>query len=358
MEKRKSRKLVVVAAVAVLTILGLVTYAAAKYWKNISLSSGAAEWSALDDYEKLSMTPGADETQLNFAWYSHMEESPRVRYSNQKEHLSDATIYEGTQEKTEVPYNDMLVANLEGKKGTYYSNKVTITGLAENTTYYYQIFQNGSWSKVETYKTKGFDSYSVLYFSDPQIGAGENQNNPECENLWDSSPISVDSYCWDKIIANGLKKHNVSFMISAGDQVESSKNEKEYAGFLNPAVMLSTPLATTIGNHDCSSYNYTWHFNNPNNFNIYSEAMTNYTKGHSNAGSDYYYSYGSVLYIVLDTNNDNCATHENIIAKAVKENPDCIWRVVTMHHDIYGSGADHSDSDSMVLRTQLTPLMD
>ncbi len=28
------------------------------------------------------------------------------------------------------------------------------------------------------------------------------------------------------------------------------------------------------------------------------------------------------------------------------------------HQDIYGSGYDHSDSDGMVLRTQLTPLMD
>ena len=34
------------------------------------------------------------------------------------------------------------------------------------------------------------------------------------------------------------------------------------------------------------------------------------------------------------------------------------WKVVMFHQDIYGSGYDHSDSDGMVLRTQLTPLMD
>ena len=44
--------------------------------------------------------------------------------------------------------------------------------------------------------------------------------------------------------------------------------------------------------------------------------------------------------------------------KAIKENPNAKWKVVMFHQDIYGSGYDHSDSDGMVLRTQLTPLMD
>ena len=74
------------------------------------------------------------------------------------------------------------------------------------------------------------------------------------------------------------------------------------------------------------------------------------------AGTDYYYTYGDVLFIVLDTNNYNCATHENVIKKAVEENKNAKWRVVTFHQDIYGSGYDHSDSDGIILRTQLTQL--
>ena len=34
------------------------------------------------------------------------------------------------------------------------------------------------------------------------------------------------------------------------------------------------------------------------------------------------------------------------------------WRIVTIHQDIYGSGLDHSDTDGMILRTQLTPVFD
>ena len=51
---------------------------------------------------------------------------------------------------------------------------------------------------------------------------------------------------------------------------------------------------------------------------------TKYTKGSTAAGTDYYYRYGNVLFIVLDTNNYNCATHQNVIKKAVSENKDAL----------------------------------
>ncbi|MEY8355219.1 hypothetical protein AALB39_17940 [Lachnospiraceae bacterium 54-53] len=44
--------------------------------------------------------------------------------------------------------------------------------------------------------------------------------------------------------------------------------------------------------------------------------------------------------------------------QAVAAHPNTSWRIVMIHQDIYGSGLDHSDSDGIVLRTQLTPLMD
>ena len=121
------------------------------------------------------------------------------------------------------------------------------------------------------------------------------------------------------------------------------------------AVYIKKWITTTIGNHDSVSNQYSLHFNNPNAF---SDTDTNYVQGKTKAGTDYYYRYGNVLFIVLDTNNYNCATHENVMKKAINENKDAKWRIVVFHQDIYGSGYDHSDSDGMVLRTQLTPLMD
>lgn len=364
--RRGRNKLVAMTAVAILAISGVKTYAATEQWNDASLSADSSAWTkwktnwgiVADDYEKLSMTPGTDETKLNFAWYSHTKEIPKVRYAPSQSSLAASKVFEGSQESTTVAYSTKLKESLGGKDGTYYSNKVVIYGLKANTTYYYQIYQNGTWSSVKEYETDDFTSYSVLYFADPQIGACKNQTSSENELLSGITAARNDTYNWNDIITDASNHHDVSFMISAGDQVNTAANEYEYAGFLYPSAMESTPLASTIGNHDSSSYAYSWHFNNPNSFDIKNATQTSYTNGHTNAGTDYYYTYGEVLYIVLDTNNQNCTTHENVIAKAVKENSDCKWRIVTFHQDIYGSGADHSDSDGMVLRTQLTPIMD
>ena len=139
-------------------------------------------------------------------------------------------------------------------------------------------------------------------------------------------------------------------MISAGDQVNKTgqAKEEEYAGYLAPDALASLPVATTIGNHDSLNPDYMYHFNNPN--------QTGY--GETEAGGDYYYSYGSGLFIVLNTNNYNVAEHEQAIQEAVASDPDATFRIVTIHQDIYGSGLDHSDTDGMILRTQLTPIFD
>ena len=110
-------------------------------------------------------------------------------------------------------------------------------------------------------------------------------------------------------------------------------------------MLAGLPVATTIGNHDSLNPDYTYHFNNPN-------ATEN---GKTQAGGDYYYSYGAGLFIVLNTNNYNVAEHEKTIQEAIASAPDAAWRVVTIHQDIYGTGLDHSDTDGMILRTQLHP---
>ena len=108
--------------------------------------------------------------------------------------------------------------------------------------------------------------------------------------------------------------------------------------------------STTIGNHDATNRNHTFHFNNPNSFTE--------EKSPSPAGNGYYYTYGNALFVVLNTNNYNCADHEALLKKATEANPDTRWRIVVFHQDICGSGADHSESDGMALRTQLTPVLD
>lgn len=59
-------------------------------------------------------------------------------------------------------------------------------------------------------------------------------------------------------------------------------NEREYAGYLGAEALTSLPVATTIGNHDSVSNQYSLHFNNPNAF---SDTDTNYVQGKTKAGT-------------------------------------------------------------------------
>lgn len=241
---------------------------------------------------------------------------------------------------------------------TLIPNKVTVSGLAENTSYQYQYYLDGAWSDTYTFETKSTENFSVMYVGDPQIGAsvGQDDNSKEYHAM-------NDAYNWNHTLSSALSAHsNVSIILSAGDQINQTSVSKdadkleqqiEYAGFLSSPLLRSMPVATTIGNHDSKSVNYSNHFNNPN-----TATSVATTEGKTDAGTDYYFTYGNTLFVSIDTNNYNCATHENVIKEAVEANPDATWRVLMFHQDIYGSGYDHSDSDGIVLRTQLTPIID
>ena len=299
------------------------------------------------DSGKIVLTPGATEKDLNFCWYSKTKGLAKVKLAK-KEDLSDAKVYDGT--VTDI--------NRSNSVETYKaSNKVSIKGaLEKNTTYYYSYSNDGTtWSKAEKYQTKDSKSYKIWLVGDPQVGA----SGSEGQGTIDDVNIAVDTYNWNKTLEMAKKKDgDASFVLSVGDQIDyaaadeaDTKNvrESEYAGFLYPSVLRNMPLASSIGNHESKGTDYKYHYNNPN---------TEDNLGATNSGSDYYFSYGDVLYIVLNSNNRNAAEHSKLMEKAIKSAPNAKWKVVAFHHDIYGSGQPHSDFDGANLRTIFAPLMD
>ena len=156
----------------------------------------------------------------------------------------------------------------------YYSSKVTATGIAENTIYFYQYENNGVWSGPVSYRTKSFSSFKLLFVGDPQIGASVGRlpsdgKDPQTAEI----AARNDTYNWNATLNTALNAHpDISFILSAGDQINYSNNdatpqqEIEYSGFLYPDVLRTLPVATVIGNHDSLTANYQNHFNNPNPF--------------------------------------------------------------------------------------------
>lgn len=300
-----------------------------------------------NDSAKIVLTPGATEKDLNFAWYSLTKGTPAVKVGK-KADLSDAKEYKGT--ATDI--------NRSNQVNTYKaSNKVSITGVFEkNTTYYYSYTNDGkTWSDAKAYNSKDASNYKVVLVGDPQVGA----SGSEGQGTEDDINIAVDTYNWNKTLTKVKEKDSdASFILSVGDQVDyagvdssDTKNvrESEYAGFLYPELLRTMPLATVVGNHESLGTDYKLHYNNPNSTD---------NLGATNSGSDYYFTYGDVLYIMLNSNNRNAAEHSSLMKKAVESAPNAKWRVVAFHHDIYGSGQPHSDTDGANLRTIFAPLMD
>ena len=302
---------------------------------------------------KIALTPGSTAKDLGFAWYSNTKGTPAVMVWKDGS-KAGAQIVKGTA-------TDISAENWQGEVYAA-SNKVSINGFFEpDTKYVYQYTDNYSdngdtvWSAEYTYTTHATDTFSVILTGDPQIGASGSKSDKDANDM----SIAQDAYNWNKTMQKAMEiDPDASFLLSAGDQINESNagseetkktRESEYAGFLYPSVLRNLPLASSIGNHESKGTDYKYHYNNPN---------TEDNLGATNSGSDYYFSYGDVLYIVLNSNNRNAAEHSKLMEKAIKSAPNAKWKVVAFHHDIYGSGQPHSDFDGANLRTIFAPLMD
>ncbi|MDO4293509.1 MAG: metallophosphoesterase family protein [Eubacteriales bacterium] len=328
--------------------------AATSHYNDSSVTGRSEAWQAWEagweglagDYTQVSIAPGEDETQIHLSWYSKKGEkaaTPVVHFGTDREHMR---TFRGV-------CGDVDPALTGGE--AYEFNRVTVTGIKPGTTYSYTVEKNGVETKAERFYARETEETKILYVGDPQIGASKGQPQNGEKLKADSGAANTaarnDGFGWNRTLETAFAQTpDINFVISAGDQVNKTgkPKEEEYAAYLAPLALKQVPVATTIGNHDSLNADYAYHFYNPNPT----------QNGMTEAGGDYYYSYGDGLFIVLNTNNYNVAEHAKTLEEAVESDPDAVWRIVTIHQDIYGSGLDHSDTDGMILRTQLTPVFD
>lgn len=316
--------------------------------QNGAWEAWSEEWETIkDDWTQVSMSPGSDETQMNFAWYSKEGETAGFVYGTNSD-LSDAQSAE--------------IAQTAAQTG-YVSNKVTLKGLQPGTTYYYQV----EGKEIESFTTDDdTSSFSFVFVGDPQIGSSNEEKAKTPEDIQkptfltaQSEAVRNDTFNWNYTLERAYAKtgNTASFILSSGDQIQTNAekvkdgtvSEMEYAGYLSPDIMKSVPVATTVGNHDADNANYTYHFNTANLSDLGDNGYV---------GGDYYFTYGGALFIILNTQDTNVSEHKQFIEQTVAANPDCKWRIVTLHQDIYGS-AEHSNEPEITnLRYSLVPIFE
>lgn len=297
------------------------------------------EWTVISkEFDKVVLAPGADDSQLKFSWYSLENQTPVVEMVESDKDFSEALVFSGT---TSQAYKDTTNGN------QYYSNKVTANNLESGKEYKYR-YKVGDSEYSETYTYSCKDTSSSLQFialGDPQIGIGTGGSKADTERWNNTLQLATAT------------APNAKFLYSMGDQVDGNQEYGQYAGFLNPDLLRKMPIATLQGNHDCDVPNFLWHFNNPN--------MTKY--GETNAGGDYYFTSGDVLFISLNSNavlksskSDNVIVveHRKAIEEAIESNPYAKWRVITFHQDIYGYPDHFNDPEVSKCREQLSGIID
>lgn len=289
------------------------------------LTAFAPKWDAIQaDDTVISVTPGAEQGEMRFAWLSSKDDTAVLFKISEKSDMTDAKeIAVSTQSRSD-----------------YNSNKVTVTGLEEGKTYYYSYTESGVWSNPEPVTVQNDENFTVLYISDAQIGRSGEETEREV--------LIRDTCGWNYTVNKMLSQYpDAAFAISGGDQFQSPDSIPQMKAYLAPEKLRSLPVANTIGNHDNDATLYGDIFNNPNEvFEIFAD----------DAGTGYYYVYGDTLFITVNSNNNFMFDTARVLRKAVKAYPDAKWRVVTMHHNPYS--ASLSDDEFSKERLYFSSLYD
>ena len=298
-------------------------------------------WKIWGSSESITMFVGSNESERNFSWYSDYESyptderCPKVIISTNKD-LTSSQIFKGycTEAVRRVVDDTTIIEN-------GYVNKVTVTDLKENTTYYYQCKSENFESDIYSFKTDSKSEFSAMYVTDVHITAIDDANE---------NSLSDTSYRFHQTLEDALEKNkNISLLLSAGDQATEGL-ESEYKAFSVSPLLRGISVATAMGNHDRKGGAYKLFKNVPNED---EEALI-----HSYNGTDYWFTKGEALFLVMDSNSGNAMAHADFVKRAIKANPDVKWKIMMFHHDLYSGRIEHRESENNLLRTIWGPIAD
>lgn len=291
-----------------------------------------SEWEAVyNAYHSENTLPtlnvGADETQVSLCWHADKSKAAAEVEVSKNPDMTDAVLFRGKTTPAET--------------GVQLVCRVTVTGLEENTTYYYRWNTGNGWSSTEKYETKSFGRHKALVVGDVQISEDWNE---EVSQMY-------DGYNWNNILAEALDKNpDISYFVTPGDNTSTGESAAEWQTVLMPEAMRSLPVAMAIGNHDKKGMMYDYYTNMPNEY---------YGKFFERLDRDFWFRYGDVLYLFYNSTSGNAPDHRAFTKEAIRLNPDAKWRIGVVHHGIYGAGDSIGDMETeILLKTIFAPIFE
>ena len=271
---------------------------------------------------------GSDETEVSLCWHADKTNAKAEVLISKNSDMSDSVKFTGI--------------TTDAEKITQSVCRVTVSGLTENTTYYYQWYTGTEWSEVCKYETKSFDDHKVLVIGDIQIAE---------DTRTDYYTQSDIGFNWNNVLAEALEKNpDISYLVSPGDNTSTGETDAEWQTLLMPKVIRSLPMALAIGNHDKKGMTYNYYTNMPNEY---------YGKHFSGLDRDFWFRYGDVLYLFYDSTSGDAPDHMAMTKEAIGLNQDAKWRIGVVHHGIYGAGDAIGDMETeLLLSTIFTPIFE
>ncbi|PSL40714.1 3',5'-cyclic AMP phosphodiesterase CpdA [Planomicrobium soli] len=271
-----------------------------------------------------SISPGSDETRVNFSWLTSGDSAPGV--------IEFAKA--GGDAKAQ-----QVKAATQKADGEWIENEATISGLESSAEYTYRFGDGeGNWTEKEQFRTQDPENFNFILMGDPQLGS--------------SGDLEGDVENWTDTLDKALSTYpESSFIQSAGDQVENADSKEEYSGLFSPEVLSKIPLAATVGNHDHGIL-YKDYFHMPNQSEELGET--------ADSPGNYYYTYGNTLIMNINTNSNDIAEHVQFMEEtiAATEKQDFKWKLIVFHHSIYSVGGHAYSPDILALREGLVPAID
>ena len=271
---------------------------------------------------------GATQAERNIAWYSDIDVPQVAQIAKASDVVGGA-----------FPASAKSVATTKtgGTTSGEFFRDATFDDLAENTEYAYRVGgEAAGWSDAHTFRTQSFaGDFSFLFFGDPQIGA--------------SGDVARDGAGWIDTLDVATRSYpDAELLFSAGDQVEAAPNEAQYGALFAPEQLRKIPFIPTNGNHDVGSKAYEQHFNVPN------EDLSAGAGGPSASGGDYWFIYKDVLFVNINSNSRDDASHNAFMEKVVAEQGHkAKWKMLAFHHSIYSVAAHTDDGDILARRATM-----
>ncbi len=227
-------------------------------------------------------------------------------------------------------------AHLAEQASSGYTYRADLTDLAPDTLYSYTIHSAGM-QKTGLFRTGNpLGGVSVMLIGDPQFGSGDLSFDDASSNMLDGI-LAIE--------------YNTDFAAVLGDISTDPYDATAYAAYFD--VMESSHLTSSViyGNHDIETTLLS--------DGIYMPNMTQYsaTSTEGSMSGNYWYKYGDILFMALNSNSTDVVGHETFLNEAITQytslygEPSFI--VVLMHHSMFSSSIHYYEDVVVALRAYM-----